>query len=234
MSYEYSYTVDESMGIGFAIFWLLYMLVMLGLSIALYVLRASGMHAIARRRGIRKPWLSWIPVADNWLLGCISDQYQYVVKGRNKSKRKVMLTLSIVNAVLGLVMVVCYVVMIVNSVTGAMGGVSEDEMMMGLMGPMMGILGICIPVMGVSIALMVFRYMALYDLYTSCTPQNNVLFLVLSIIFNVTEPFFIFFSRKKDGGMPPRRPEPTAYIPAEPVSEPASETPHYIPRKEEE
>ena len=32
-----------------------------------------------------------------------------------------------------------------------------------------------------------------------------MLFLVLSILFGVTEPFFLFFSRNKDDGMPPRK-----------------------------
>ena len=58
------------------------------------------------------------------------------------------------------------------------------------------------------IAVLVIRYIAMYDLYTSCTPQNNVLFLVLSIFFSVTEPFFVFFIRNKDEGMPPRRQQP--------------------------
>ena len=56
-----------------------------------------------------------------------------------------------------------------------------------------------------SIAYAVFRYMALYDIYKSLDPENCVLFLVLSILFGVTEPFFLFFSREKDGGMPPRK-----------------------------
>ena len=42
-----------------------------------------------------------------------------------------------------------------------------------------------------------------------------LLFLVLSIVFSVTEPFFLFFNRNKDGGMPPRRPDPVC-IPPEP------------------
>ena len=68
----------------------------------------------------------------------------------------------------------------------------------------------------------------MYDLYTSCSPQNNVLFLVLSIFFTVTEPFFLFFLRKKDGGMPPRRtaPQPQTYIP------PQSDMPRYEPVQE--
>ena len=62
-----------------------------------------------------------------------------------------------------------------------------------------------LPLMGISIAYAVFRYMALYDIYKSLDPENCVLFLVLSILFGITEPFFLFFSREKDGGMPPRK-----------------------------
>ena len=32
-----------------------------------------------------------------------------------------------------------------------------------------------------------------------------MLFLVLSIVFNITEPFFVFSCRNKDFGMPPRK-----------------------------
>ena len=69
----------------------------------------------------------------------------------------------------------------------------------------------------------VIFYIALYDLYTSVNPPCNVLFLVFSILFNVTMPFFIFFNRKLDGGMPPRCevPQPPVGIdlPAPPVQE---------------
>jgi hypothetical protein len=40
----------------------------------------------------------------------------------------------------------------------------------------------------------------------------------------VTEPFFIFFNRKKDGGMPPRRAQAQPqYIPPQPSYEPPQE-----------
>ena len=47
--------------------------------------------------------------------------------------------------------------------------------------------------------------MALYDVYRSMDPNNAVLYLVLSILFRPTEPFFLFFNREKDLGMPPRK-----------------------------
>ena len=64
---------------------------------------------------------------------------------------------------------------------------------------------LCMLLIGISIATMVIRYMAMYDIYNSCSPQNSVVFLVLSILFSITEPFFLFFTRNKDDGMPPRK-----------------------------
>jgi len=80
---------------------------------------------------------------------------------------------------------------------------------------LVGVLGLCLPLAGVAIAYAVIYYMALYDIFRSLDPNNCVLFLVLSIVFSVTEPFFLFFNRNKDGGMPPRRPEPVC-MPPEP------------------
>ena len=206
------YYSDIETGFGIIVFYLLYLLVTFGLGIACYILRSLGCYTIAQRRGIKKPWLSWIPMVDVWILGSISDQYQYVVKGRIKSKRNIMLVLNIILAACYVGVLVCYVVVIANAFRGIMSYASEDEIMMGVMRPLVGAAGICLPMAGVAIAGKVFRYMSLYDLYRSCCPANDVLFLVLSIFFGVTEPFFIFLNRKKDDGMPPRRPEPHAYI----------------------
>ena len=46
-----------------------------------YIFRSVGLYTMAGRRGIRNPWLAWVPVADQWLLGCLSDQYQTLVRG---------------------------------------------------------------------------------------------------------------------------------------------------------
>ena len=64
---------------------------------------------------------------------------------------------------------------------------------------------LALPLAAVSVAYLVIRYMVLYDVYRSVDPNNSVLYLVLSILFNPTEPFFLFFNREKDLGMPPRK-----------------------------
>lgn len=225
--------MEIQMGVGFLIIYLVWVLFMLALAVASYVLRSLGIYTIARRRCLRNPWFAWVPVVDYYLLGCISDQYQYVVKGRNKSRRKILLTLNIVLWVLYAAFFVMYFVACISAVKGVIAGMNMDRMTRQVTTPLLAALCLALPMMGVSIVTKVFRYMALYDLYTSCSPQNNVLFLVLSIIFGVTEPFFIFFNRKKDGGMPPRKPEPQSYVPPRSIDEIPEEAPQK-PREDTE
>ena len=94
-SYGFEYDAGSSVA-GFAIlFYLLYFLVMIGIAVAVYVIKALSLSTIASRRGIRHPWLAWLPIGEAWILGCISDQYRYVALGQVKNKRKIMLVLSI-------------------------------------------------------------------------------------------------------------------------------------------
>lgn len=208
-SYEYSYMIEEALGTG-----LISGLPSMLLGIAAYVLSSMALYSIAKRRGLNNPWLAWVPVVNCWILGSLSDQYRYIVKGENKSKRKVLLTLNIINSCLCLVMIVVAIVMTVNLVKIAMTGANEMAILSAVMGPVMGVAGLSLPVLGVAIAYAIVYYMALYDVYKSLDPSNCVMFLVLSIIFNVTEPFFLFFNRHKDLGMPPRRQE-ARYVPYE-------------------
>ena len=185
-------------------------------SIAAYVLSALALYTIARRRGLRSPWMAWVPVANSWIIGSISDQYRYVVRGENRSKRKSLVVLSILSAVFTVALVVLFVVLVVSAANNGMRGVSEQEMLSDLFGLLMAMLGLCLPLAAVAIAFAVIRYMALFDIYRSLDPSNSVMYLVLSIVVGVTEPFFLFFNRNKDTGMPPRKQEQPAYIPEEP------------------
>ena len=175
------------------------------IQIAAYVLSSLALYTIAKRRGLDHAWLSWIPVANVWILGSIADQYRYVARGEVKSKRKVLLTLNIISAVLTAVLVCLCVVAVVGAFSGAIIGRHEDVIMRNLLGNLAGMLGLIVPILGVAIAAAIIRYMALYDLYSSCDPDNKTVFLVIGILFGITEPVFLFLCRNKDLGMPPRR-----------------------------
>ena len=210
--YEFEYALEEAMdaGLGYGLF------ANLGsgiLGIVGYVFMALALYTIAQRRGIKNGWLSWIPMVNCWIIGSLSDQYRYVVKGEVTNKRKTLLILNIINIVLCVVMVIAAVGLIFNAWRSP---VNSDEQLGAVVMAVVGILLLCLPIVGVSIAIKVIHFMAMYDIYTSCTPTNNVIFLVLSIIFNAAEPFFLFFTRNKDDGMPPRRQEPVYEAPRGP------------------
>ena len=207
--------IGESLGALFGLTWSTLPTL---ISIAVYVFTALGLYTLAQRRGLRNPWLAWIPVANVWILGSLSDQYRYVVRGQVRSKRKVLLTLNIISAVMGLVMTVVIVAAVVRWVFSFQAGASETEIVNAILGSVMGVLALCVPWAGVAIASAVLSYMALYDIYTSCDPANNTVYLVLSILFSFTQAIFLFLCRNRDDGMPPRRDAQPQYRP--PVQEP--------------
>ena len=222
MSFVFLTTLPEESGLDMTEFFTAYLLrwgVALLVCLAVYILQALSLYTIAKRRCIRKPWLAWLPVADYWILGSIADQYRYVAKGQVKNKRKALLTLQIIAAILGIAFSVLMGKFIVQAIEYTIyidtmlyvDTALEIEMAVTFLGMM----GVALLLFGISIASAVIQYMADYDLYRSCEPGNAVLYLVLSIFFNITRPIFMILCSKKDGGMPPRKQEPVAAIPAQ-------------------
>ena len=210
------------------------------LGIAAYVFLSIGMYAIAKRRGISKPWLAWVPFGQLWILGCISDQYQYVVYGQTKSKRKLMLVLEILTSVFVIVILVSLLVF----VFGIMAEMDwellmqnpelSEDMIAGYLESnteeMLGSLGLMflmiIPAAVVSIWLTVVQYIAFHDLFVSCDPKNKNLYTALGVVtsvfgLSIILSVFVFVCRNRDGGMPPRAGEVSV---AEPVYVPVEES----------
>ena len=204
------------------------------MGLASYVLTSLALYTMASRRGLSKAWLSWVPLLNVWIIGSLSDQYRYVVRAQYKSKRKTLLILNLLAAIFTVAILVVAVSMAAELAGGFVYGAMEDSLMEMVFGPALAVAGLALPLAGVSIAAMVIRYMALYDIYSSMDPGNSVMFLVLSILFGVTEPFFLFFNRNKDEGMPPRKQEPVYEEPQWQYQEPVYETSQWQPQNPEQ
>lgn len=212
MGYRFDYAYPDAMegaflgaaGVFTGIFLIVYLL-MMAFSLLSYVLSAVGMYRIAKRRGIHHAWLAWIPVGSTWLLGSISDHYQYVAKQKVTNRRTILLVLYFAMLAMTVLIGVATALMAAQSYNN-----ETSEAILAL-----AVMAICaLAILGLSIAVVVFAYMAYYDLFQSCRPNSAVLFLVLGIFFNVTMPFFVFACSSTDYGMPARRvPQPPAQIP---------------------
>ena len=186
-------------------------------SVAMYVLGAVGLYTIANRRGITNPWLAWIPVGNMWILGNLSDQYQLSVKRKKTNRRKILLIVSIIPAIIAFVLVILIMIMVVQLVANPdyiyipqlenPYGAQYSHNVSAAMAPLLSIL-LAIVILGlvlsvVSIISMVFTYMSYYDLYMSTNPSNAVVFLVLGIVAGFLNNIFVFINKDKDEGMRP-------------------------------
>ena len=217
MSYHFGFDpgYDAAFGVlgavqGIIAFWSL-------IGIAFYVLYSLGLFTMAKRRGIHCYGLAWVPVANLWILGSISDQYKYVTTGKNQKRRGILLGLCIALTVLAVGIVTFMIQQMVNLALNY-GYYTSEAQIVQMIG---GMLIFFVLMMVVGITYTVFEYITLYNLFKSAMPQNATLFLVLSIFFQVTMPFFVFACRNKDEGMPQRyAPAPAAHpacIPEAPV-----------------
>lgn len=182
-----------------------------GIYMLIFALRAVGLYTIAKRRGVKSPWMAWVPVADQYLLGNISDQYWYVTKGQIKKKRRLLPVLNIGKCVLCILSGVLALISMVGVFVGAASNAGALEAFLTFILPGIASVLLGLSAMVAAIAWAIFRSWVLYDLYLSCDPNNAVLYLVLSIIgglmgsfffiLNLVEPILILINQKKDGGM---------------------------------
>ena len=70
---------------------------------------------------------------------------------------------------------------------------------------------LALPMAILSAVLVVFYWIAMYDVFRSCDPANSVVYLIASIVggfvISGIECIFLMICRNKDLGMPPRKPD---------------------------
>lgn len=170
------------------------------LSVVMYIFQAVGIYSAAKRRGIHHAWLAWIPMAQYWVAGSLSDQYKQTVKGQKSYNRIILLVLAIAGWVVSMAASGITGSALVNMIESALNNDMESLAYASTMASgssnLLSILN-----SGLSLALLIFWQITLFDIYSASCPKYRVAYLVLGIIFKFTIPFFLFFSRKKDEGM---------------------------------
>lgn len=201
------------------------------ISVATFILMALSLFTIARRRFLRSAWLAWIPFTQFWVLGRIADDYQWTARYRNKKKRIVLLVLNIIQLAALLLLVLGFYRIISVCISE---GVTDEEKFTTMLSyiqsemgdpyheraawaqKMFGVLTrntnliifSTVVMVATAVTHVVFYYMALYDLYRSCDPDNATVFLVFSILFGITIPIFMMICRKQDKGLHYKIPNP--------------------------
>jgi hypothetical protein len=173
------------------------------ISAATYVLVAISLFTIAKRREIPNPWMAFVPILQMWLLGAISDDYQQKVWGTVKTRRKTLLGLQIAIAAMGFVLAIMVIAAAVALLSAGYTGYDDIWDWIGVNGSFGGIILVLIAWGVLEILAKIWRYVALFDIYRSCKPEQAVLFLLLNIFVAITEPIFLLLVCRSDEGMTP-------------------------------
>lgn len=184
------------------------LMVTLMISLAFFLLKGWGLFAMAHRRGLKKAWLSWIPVGQDWIRGSISDQYRYLTAGKIQHRRVILSVISAAYLMLKTIGVVMILRHLSLAIVGLMGfgypnHIGYHMAHVIFASGSVGFLTTCS-----WIARVIFHHMCMYDLYRSADPKNDTAMTVLGIVLPILEPFFVLSLKEKDEGMPPRRDRP--------------------------
>ena len=176
------------------------MAIALGTSLVFYLLESFGIYRMSQTLGIRSAWFSFIPVLQCYQLGKIAEA---LPDGKCRRISVILLITNLLSVLLGVILAVVYVAMVIHMIEfgfGVWNGFGYDfpeeyfySLLANWMVPlMMGMLVLS----ALSIAFTVFYFIALWRVYKLFSPESAIVFLVLSILFNVCGPILLFVLRK--------------------------------------
>lgn len=199
--------LEALVGIMIAIF-----AVVLMIAVAMYILQSIGLFSIAKRRGFCRPWLAWLPICRDWLLGAIADQYRFTRKNETTIQGPALAILQMIAYVLNIVAVIVFQSILpyieeLQSWSGKKVASYEYYTYFWPLERKVNNTMVFLNVLGVLSVIAILLYVILYfrahhDLFASCRPEQKTVFLVLSILFPVLLPIFVFVCRNKNEGMP--------------------------------
>ncbi len=182
--------------VGIMLGFLLIYIVLIGISIASYVMTSYSFYTIAKRRNIKNPWLAWIPIASNWTVGCIANDYD-AKNGYNRKWQNVLLSLAIIFYAGFFIM---YAIMIASIVSMAFryGSVEAAEL---------EILRSIIPTYIMMIFALIVGFgwefcyaICVYKIFESTVPEKALKYILLYLMVPLAGP--ICLMKCKDKGYP--------------------------------
>lgn len=187
------------------------------IGLVLYIFQSVGLYKMAKQCGLSAPWLAWIPVGNQVVLGQLA-QRSCAAYGKHGLPYAVLLPVgSVLSGILSLGSVSVMTVGIVELFADMWSGITPTGVGMVAAGGVLYVLCLVI-----AITTVVFQYMALYKVYRLFAPENATLYTVLSVLFSVVIPFLLFAVRNRQPGQPMQ----SAYVP--PAYQPVQ--PAYMPQ----
>lgn len=183
---------------AFLIAFAAYSAVFLAVALALYILRAVGIYKMALNAGIKQPWIAFVPVANAYTFGLIAEK-----NNRKKTTEKtkfsvVLLTLRIIGTLFFVAAAVTFVIATSKILTFAYTAYENDtKLSLEALGSIVLPIVLFAVFTLVTLAFIIIRYIALWRIYNAYDSSNAAAYTVVSVLFNFTDPIFLFILRNR-------------------------------------
>ncbi len=176
-------TETTTLAIGFGVV-ILY-LVVLGIVIASYVLQSLSLYGIAKKRDINNAWLAWVPIANCWIMGSITDDFD----AQNGQKRKWRVTLLTLAVIVIASVIIFYAIFIAMAIAMAISSSYMAEPPISeFIGFVIGIYIFCFVMASAATLLQAINCICMFKMFEFIVPKKAVKYLILSIIVPLAYP----------------------------------------------
>ncbi len=168
-----------------------------------YIFQAIGMYSISKRRKLGTSGFAWVPILSLFKFGQIADD---AILHKSGTKTRYMVLYPVFYLIGFILMNVSTLLVLVPNLTpGLISALQKGDIeMLGrilehivysptfVIAVILGVIGYVLVIISA-----VFQYICFYHIYKSCSRKWVSLF-VLTFIFSVVYPFFLFAIRKQD------------------------------------
>ena len=173
--------------------YIVFLAAVLFVSVGIYVLKAVGLMNMAKKCGIEKGWLAFVPFGHEYIHGRIAEKLE---DGKPSSKRysRILTGLSIaLCAVYVLCAVACF-----WSLFAQMSAIHNNSGDFVFAISAFSFLPLSVALLAIVVVYYVFSSIALYRIYKIFSPENAVLYLLLSIFISAASPIVILILSRKN------------------------------------
>lgn len=188
---------DETVSLFLAIF-IGTITISLLIALVFYLFESIGVCKMAKSAEIKNPWLSFVPVARNWVFGTLAEKYKKK-NGVKSARFGIILTvLSVIELVCAAVMTV-FMIIVTKDILGVAYDAAESstEVTPEQLAALIPIIIIYFVLIAVSIANLIITYIAMWRIYSSFDKANATLYIVLSVLFSISAPIILFIIRNR-------------------------------------
>ena len=164
------------------------------LAITNYVLASIGYMKIAQRRGIKNAGLVWVPIARNWTIGAIADNYDEM-KGIKRRTKVFLVVFAAVKIAISIAAGSYIGMLMPYIIEYGLDLFTYD------IGNTMLLIPIAFELVGFAIACVIYKtcyIVSLYKTFESTDTKKSLVFTIVSTVVPFASGLLVFLSREND------------------------------------